>query len=275
MTATTDVFYEHSGKFNPMGLGAMLAAAAVIGPVLGLAYGFVVAFNPFVYINFLATFFAAAWTGILVGKVAKPGHVRSLGVCAAMGLVAGLGFQVAQWWATLTYYGAELEPTAFGAMWTMMGELAELEPWTLMGIPLGATGFKILWAIEGLIVVVTPALLAMGEGSTPYCERCSTWAADAEPLGPFDFVSDVDTLKARVERRDLSDIEAFERVEVTTDRYSTITLSSCTGCGQMHLATVRNVEVETDKEGDRKESETDVLANVMLDARAFDALSKL
>ena len=272
----TDVFYNHSGRFNPLGLGAMFAAALISGPIIGVAYGVIVAFNPFIYVNFLATLFAAAWAGILVGKVSRPGRVRSLGVCAAAGLVAGLAFEYVQWFATLSYYGAELTLYEPRAMWSMIGELAEMEPWTLMGgISIGAVGFKIIWAIEGVMVVGTPILLAMGEGSTPYCERCNEWVSDAEPIGPFDYVSDVDTLKARVERRDLSGLEAFERLEVTQDRYSTITLSTCDGCRGLQLASIQNVEVETDKNGERKQDETDVLTHVVLDAASYDAISKL
>lgn len=274
MTDTT-AYYSHSGKFNPAGLVLMLAAALVVGPILGVVYGYVVAFNPFIYINFLATLFAGGIAGMLVGKMSKPGKVRSMGVCAFAGLVAGLGFQYTQWWATLDYYGAEVALTQPAAIWTFMGELAELEPWTLMGISLGSTGFMILWAIEGLILLGAPIVMACAEGSTPFCERCGTWAVDAEPLGPFDFVSDVDTLKARVDRRDLEMLKQFARPEVTDERFSTITLSSCKGCQGLRLASVKNVEVEVEKDGDTKQNESEILTHVLLDAPTWDAISKL
>jgi len=274
MTAT-DAYYSHSGKFSPAGLVMMLAAALVVGPILGLVYGYVVAFNPFVYVNFLATIVAGGLTGMAVGKMAKPGRVRNVGVCAFAGLVAGLGFQYTQWWATLDYYEAEAALTQPLLIWTYIGELAELEPWTLMGGSLGATGFKVLWAIEGVIVVVAPVIVAMAEGSTPYCERCDTWAVEAEPLGPFDFVSDVDTLKARVDRRDHEPLKAFARPEVTNERFSTITLASCTGCKGLQLATVKNVEVEVEKDGDTKQKDAEILTHVVLDSPTWDALSKL
>ena len=103
-----DAYYSHSGKFNPAGLLLMLAAGLVVGPLVGVVYGYAVAFNPFIYINFLATIIAGGAVGMAVGKMAKPGRVRSLGACAFAGLVAGVGFQYTQWWATLDYYGAEL-----------------------------------------------------------------------------------------------------------------------------------------------------------------------
>ncbi len=270
-----DAYYSHSGKFNPAGLLLMLAAGLVVGPLVGVVYGYAVAFNPFIYINFLATIIAGGAVGMAVGKMAKPGRVRSVGACAFAGLVAGVGFQYTQWWATLDYYGAEVALTQPGAIWTFIGELAELEPWTLMGVSLGSTGFMILWAIEGLIVVGAPMAVAMAEGSTPYCERCDTWAVEGEPLGPFDFVSDADTLKARIDRRDHDGLKAFERPEVTEDRYSTVTLAACTGCRGLLLATVKNVEVEVEKDGDTKRNETEILTHVMLDSPTYDALAKL
>lgn len=272
---STDAYYNHSGKFNPAGLVMMLSAALVVGPLLGVVYGFIVAVNPLVYVNFLATLFGGALTGMAVGKLAKPGRVRSLGVCAFAGAVAGLGFQYTQWWATLQFYDADVALTQPLLMWTLIGELAEAGPWSLMGIELGSTGFAILWCIEGLILIAAPTLLAMAEGSTPYCERCDSWAVDAEPLGPFDYVSDVDTLKARIDRRDHEPLKAFGRPEVTDERYSTITLAACTGCKGLMLATVTNVEVEVEKDGDTKLDKTDVLSHILLDAPTFDALAKL
>ena len=272
---TPGVFYSHSGRFSSLGAFAMLAAALLVGPILGTVYGTVMTFNPFIYINFLLTFFAAAWTGILVGKLSKPGRIRNLGLCAAAGLVAGLAFEYAQWCTTLHLHGAEATWRDPGALWHSIGELAEMEPWTWMGISIGATGFTIVWSLEAAIVVGVPALMAMGEGSDPYCERCENWTVDAEPLGPFDFVSDTGTLQARVERGDLDDLKAFERLEVTRDRYSTITLSSCTGCRGLQLARVQNVVVETGKDGKRDEEETDILVDVLLSAADHDALSKL
>jgi hypothetical protein len=253
----------------------MLATALVVGPIVGMVYGFVIAFNPFVYVNFIATFIAGGLTGMAVGKMSKPGRVRSLGACAVAGLVAGLGFEYTQWWATLYYYGVEIPLSEPGVIWSYVGELADLEPWTLMGVSIGATGFMALWSVEGLILVATPALLAMTEGSTPYCERCGTWVVEAEPIGPFDFVSDVERLTARVDRRDLDELKAFGRPEVTEDRYSTITLASCTGCQGLRLATVKNVEIEVERDGDEKRNESEILTHVVLDSATWDALSKL
>ncbi len=270
-----NAYYSHSGRFNPAGVVLMIAAALVVGPLLGVVYGYVVAFNPFIYINFLATLFAGGIAGMLVGKMSRPGKVRSLGVCAVAGVVAGIGFQYTQWWATLHYYGAEVAIDQPAAIWSFIGELAELEPWTLMGISLGSTGFMILWAIEGLILMVAPVTLACAEGSTPYCERCDTWAVDAEPLGPFDFVSDVDTLKARVDRRDHEPLKGFGRPEATEDRFSTITLASCTGCLGLRLATIKNVEIEVEKDGDTKQNESEILTHIVLDSPTYDALAKL
>jgi hypothetical protein len=79
----------------------------------------------------------------------------------------------------------------------------------------------------------------------------------------------------RIERGDLDDLKAFERLEVTRDRYSTLTLSVCTGCRGLRLARVQNVEVETDKDGKRSENETDVVSDVLLSSADYDALSKL
>ena len=41
------------------------------------------------------------------------------------------------------------------------------------------------------------------------------------------------------------------------------------------LATVKNVEVEVEKDGDTKQNETEILTHVVLDAPTWDALSKL
>ena len=122
-------------------------------------------------------------------------------------------------------------------------------------------------AAAGLVGLLVWGMAAAGHASVDAGDRA--WAARAETL------DGERADPARVERRDLDPLKAFSRPEVTEGRFSTITLSTCGGCKGLMLASVKNVEVEVEDDGDTKQNETEVLTHVVLDSPTYDALAKL
>lgn len=268
--------YQHSGKFTPHGLVMMLVAGGASAVVLGAVYGYAVAFNPFIYINFLATIIAGLAVGWTIGFAAKLGKVRNLLVCGLVGLVAGLAFEYVQWWATLRFFDADPSLADPAQIWGQIMQLAAFEPWALMGgISPGPVGFKAIWGLEAVLIVGACALMAAGAGSDPFCERCESWTVVDQTIKPFDFISDPATLMARIERGDLEVLKAFERVEVNQQRYSAIELRTCPSCQGLRLASVKNIEIEQEKDGTSKENDTNVVDHILLDEPTYEVLTKL
>lgn len=269
-----NAYYRHSGKVGPLGLPLMAGAALAASLPIAAIYGYLVALNPFIYINFIGTIIASAAVGGLVGLMAKPGQVRNMALTGGMGFLAGCVFVVTQWWATFQYYEVDVSLTDPAAIWDAVLAFATLGPWTLFGVEPGKTGFMVIWGIEALMIVGLSALAAVGVADEPFCERCSTWVDDTLEVGPFDAVTAVEALTARLDRGDASMLTAFERSE-NAERHAVIQLKECATCKMLKLADVKNVEISVDDDGKSEKNETLVAGNVILDQGEYEAISKL
>lgn len=251
----------------------MALAAGLAAPALGVVYGYLVAFNPFIYVNFIATLACAGGIGVLVGKAAKLGKVRNLKLGLLFGLLGGLAFECSQWWATLDYYGLEPVMSQPTQLWAMVQALAEFEPWGIGDSSPSAWGFLGIWGIEAAMIVGGASLVGWVGASDPFCEKCNVWAEPDQVVKPLDFVSDAERFQERVKRGDLSVLTELERIEAA-GRFCAIELLCCPQCRELRVAKVKNVELSQDKDGDLKEDETIVVEDVLLDSASYDALAK-
>ena len=267
-------YYQPSRKLSLVGLVMMLVGAAVASPLVGYAYGYLVAINPFIYINFFATVFAGCGVGLAVGWAAKKGQTPNSIVVGTVGALAGAALLYVQWYATLEFYGAEPDIAAPGLMWEQIGTLASLEPWTLFGGSPGSWGFAAIWAIEGVMLFGGSALLSVTMVDDPYCERCNRWTEVDQLVEPFDFVADAEHLKARLDRLDTGVLTAFEKVEVGTAQYAQLELINCPGCSDLRVVNVKNITIEVDKDGSEKKNDAPVVSHVLVDQSTYEAIKK-
>jgi len=267
-------YYKHSGHFTINGLVLMLAAAAVVAPLVGYVYGYLVAVNPFIYINFFATLFAGCGVGIAVGQTAKWGRTRNFAVAGVMGGLAGAALLYLQWYATLVYYEAEPRLAEPLFMWEQITILASLEPWTIFGVSPGRWGFAVIWGIEAMMLMGGAILLGIGMLDTPYCERCQQWAEVDQVVEPFDYVTDAEHLTARLDRGDMDALRAFEKIEVSRDRYAQLELINCPSCSDLRIVNIKNIEIELDEDDGEKKSDSIVLSHILVDASTYEAIKK-
>jgi len=84
-------YYRPSGTMTPAGIALMLGFGTVTALLLGLVYGYLTFYNPFIYISCLATGgfgFAigyVAWHGGALGKLRSPVAALTLG--AVVGII--------------------------------------------------------------------------------------------------------------------------------------------------------------------------------------------
>lgn len=265
-------YFRHSGRFTPQGLLLMALAAGGVAPALGVVYGYLVAINPLIYVNFLATLCCALGVGFAVGFAARLGKVRNWKLTGVFALLGGLALFYAQWWATLRAYGA---PTPFdqpAAFWPAALALADSAPWTLRGHAPGSGVLLTVWSVEAAILVGGAALVGFGSLTDPFCEKCGVWAVARLQVAPLDSVGDGEQLRARVERGDLGALRELDTVQASPS-YASIKLISCPKCSELRVATVEQVDIQESK-GERKENRHVVLENVLIDAATWDAIAK-
>ncbi|MEE8167042.1 MAG: hypothetical protein V3T64_15860 [Myxococcota bacterium] len=267
-------YYEHSGRFTITGLVSMLAGAAVAAPVVGYAYGYLVAINPFIYVNFLATLRAGCGVGIAVGQAAKWGQTRNFAVAGVMGAFAGAALLYVQWSATLAYYETEPSLGEPLLMWEQITMLASLERWTIFGVSPGSWGFAAIWGIEGLMLMSGATLLSIGLLDEPYCERCRQWTEVDQVVEPFDYVTGVEHLSARLDRGDVDVLKAFEKIEVSRRRYSQLELINCSSCHDLRIVNIKNIEIKLDRDEGEEKRDSVVVSHILVDASTYEAIKK-
>jgi hypothetical protein len=267
-------YYEHSGATPVLGLGLVVGAGAGLSYGLGWVYGVAIYWIPFVYIAFLLPIALGFGLGTSIAFLGRLGKVRSPGFCALAGLAAGGLAEWIQWQVWLDQLVGPEPIAALGGTWAAVNAVAEQGAWSLFSwTPTGGALWTI-WGLEGLVIVGGTSLVAMGGiAASPFCERCEVWLDKPETLAPFDFIHDVDPLKAAVDAGDLSALRAMERVRPGATRYAALDFHECAQCHQLRLVSVRNVER---KQGDGKEDldETEILQHLIVDPDTWDVLRK-
>ena len=110
-------YYRHSGRFGLVGIVCMSVLGGVTGLVLGGLYGVISFVNPYIYLNFLLTCLTGAAAGWMTARGGRIGKVRSGGIAALWGGLAGLAALYANWvgwtcgwlnWETVLWSPADL-----------------------------------------------------------------------------------------------------------------------------------------------------------------------
>jgi hypothetical protein len=68
-------YYAHSGRFTLAGIIGGVLVGSIAAIVFAFVYGYLVQYNPFIYINALGSVFFGALIGMAAGKFLKSGKV--------------------------------------------------------------------------------------------------------------------------------------------------------------------------------------------------------
>lgn len=270
------LYYRPSGRFEARGLFGMLVISLIAAVFLGLGYGFVAAYNPLAFLNFLFTILLAAVLGAITYGGAEVGKVRSLWVTGLVGLSMGL-IALYIGWAAFSHVMLSRGGASVWVWWppSLRQAIADLarEGRTLFfhsGL-MSDRATRVWWIIEAFTIVVGTAFVAwVTLQSSPFCETCHEWTKNEFEdlkLGPC---SDVAGLKARLERGEL--VALTELGPPQNDAYTKAVLSACPKCKALGFLTLSKMIVQVTKDGKTSESATELLANLVLQGERLAAL---
>lgn len=175
---------EPSGRVEWDQVAQAVAGAAVVAMIFGVLYALLCAFNPFVYVNWLALL----GIGGVISYVWRKGmhHAKVRAPWMAVGVAAGLAGIA--WTLSWIVYGnliigvsGILESGPIWAPWhlaALMDSLAHEPVWGLFEGEDGALpswAMYGLWGFEGLAMVVFSSTLVHREGRKPFCEVSNQW----------------------------------------------------------------------------------------------------
>ena len=185
LTATTAKFYRHSGKAPVLGLILMGIAGFVAVPILGLIYGYLLRYIPFIYINILIVVGYAYAVSFVISKVAKYGRVRNMLLIGLAGFFFGLLADYIGWVSWIAAMSGD--PSYLIAfffpldVFTIITEIAKEGAWSLSGTTPTGAFLYFVWFVEACIVIGGSTYLSIKAlAETPYCEDSDIWA-DKKP----------------------------------------------------------------------------------------------
>ncbi|NRB52384.1 MAG: hypothetical protein HRU41_32285 [Saprospiraceae bacterium] len=269
---STALYYQESGKTNPMGISLALIAGLAAASVLGFVYAYATFYIPFIYFNFLLTYFFGFSIGYAVGKVGSLGKVRNSRVlllsALAMGVI-GIFFAWVFWISAAS--GGELMSFNMNTTWFFIQLIAMEGAWSIFGFTPTGGALYLIWIVEaGIILFGVIAAVGAGMGSKPYCESCDQWLNTQKVTERVRGVANPIGFRKEMEGKNYDALKKLPEVTLGARNRTCVQLSCCPGCSNQHYLTVDKIERSTDSDGDAKENTTRVLENLRIDRLAYE-----
>ena len=271
------IYYKHSGAFDFLSPVYMILLGGIGAVVLGAVYGTLIYYMPFIYVNFLATLGLGIAIGWLVSKGGQFGKVRNREMLFAGGIALGL-FADYVGWISWIFAASEGDIVAIlpADVFAVVAEVAENGAWSLFGdfTPTGIVLYAI-WTIQAGIIAGGSGYFAWKTlRHTPFCEVCRRWVKDAKELGPHMPVIDKRGLQSKLEEGDFAALADLQSLRLKGDSWTQIELLRCPGCSEFHLLTVKAMRIVQNSEGKADLKAQDIVRNLIVDAKAYEELSK-
>lgn len=257
-------YYQESGKINTALTSiAMLVGAAVIG-LLAYGYSFLTDFNPFIYLNFLATAAYVLVVVFILGLVQRIGKVRSYSTGILIAIILSVFGLFAVWLAYVMIAfdrGFDFALANFVDGIEMLSQRSYSIGRRSSSIELSGGILMILWVVEAAILLIGPIFFVVsgGKNDSVYCEDCDKWA-DEEKVYPRKSAlrltkKDIETKVLNRKVNELIELEVADGNEGRVGEYYEIKFTSCGACKKAVYLSVNLVSLALSDKGEIEKSE--------------------
>lgn len=183
----SSLYYQASGRINPIRQGLTYAICIVIAFILGYLYSVFVIIIPFVYFNIAIAYFIGYALGMISRVLLRFGHSRSRRAQVIQGVVIGILVNYVQWTVYILYFIYNKVPSFemyFANLnWILIPEnfisaLIEINQnssWIMLGASFKGPSLTIIWIIEFLIIMYGPIFSSLKSNTYPYSELFQKW----------------------------------------------------------------------------------------------------
>lgn len=270
-------FYRHSGKFGVHGPLIALAVAAILGLPLGILYGYLIKWIPFIYLNLFITIGYGCAFGFATSWLLRWAKVRN----SAIALITGIAVGVIAWflaWNGFVHAMLDDAPASIslGQLRKLMGFLYENGSWGLTrgggavtGIPLA-----LVWFVEAVMIIGAAAMLSFAWISgTPFCETHLCWFDEERKIEKLDAIQSPE-IRAALKAGDLSPLGSAAPRVPASGQFARLRLKHSKRCPDDCAVSIENVTVTTDKNGNPQEKTETLMTNLLVPRTTFDYLLK-
>jgi hypothetical protein len=280
LTSTTAKFYRHSGKAPVLGLLLIGLAGFVAIPILGLIYGYLLRYIPFIYINCLIVLGYAYAISFVITRVAKYGKVRNIILIGLAGLFFGfladyIGW--VSWIAAMTGDPTYLIGFFFPfEVFGLITEIAKEGAWTLSGATPTGAALYFIWFVEACIVIGGSTYLSIRALSEiPFCEDSDTWADKKTILGAFTPVANAQQFKTAVAQGSFAPFNELKPAQAGSRHFTLLETYECEQCKSFFVLNVKNVDVKIDRKGKAETKTKPIISNLIVTPTTLASLRKL
>ena len=277
--SSDSLYYKHSGHIGLTGPLLMTVVGLLGAVALGTVYGYLVWYNPFIYVNFLATMAYGGLCGAAVSYAAQLAKVRNTKFVLLFGFAVGV-FCVYTGWVAWVYAlsdGNYFSPTAPDGIFHPVRIIAEDGAWTIFGwTPQGGALYAI-WVVEAIMIVgsaVIGVFVLIDESANTFCDSCNKWAEDVYTSPFLTVTEDIENIKEYLEQADykrLTDLEPAENVAIP-GAYARLVIQGCRTCWNFFSLDVKLIELSKDDKGKTEEKEVLLVDNLLIDKNLHDSI---
>jgi hypothetical protein len=264
--------YRHSGKITLIGIPLTVVFGVFTAAVLGLAYSYIVVYDPIIYANALCTVLFGLAVGWSVAKGARLGKIRNPIFAGVYGLAfgcAGLYFAwVADYWART---GAFFDLEAFepGELAAYISFFYEKGLWSISehggkGTVVNGIALGIIWSIEACVVVGAATYMAYKSvADTPFCEACNQWVKHRPGVALVKYSA---LVRQGLAAGNLDVLDIATQASKKEATYSQLDLYFCSKCDDSVFLSASDVTVTIDKKGKRQTNKTPLVKHLVIAA---------
>jgi hypothetical protein len=266
------LYYRHSGRFSPQGLGMLIGVGTASAILLGLTYAFIDLWNPIAgYVTFLVTGGTGWVMGIILGKLIQKGKMRNVPLGMGIALLLIFLMYVMSWefwiYAFLRRAG---EPVSMldvflhpAGVWEFIREVNAGGTFSIKGsVPKGIF-LTLLWLAEAGALVGIPIAMAWSAlHELPFCENCNKWCSTRELITLN--AGEKATIRAELEARNFAALTALGKAPGTSQRCWRAFFQGCADCDTTQTLCIEEVSITVDKKGDASTKTTSVLRRLTL-----------
>ena len=280
LSSTTAKFYRHSGKAPVIGLLLIGIAGFVAIPILGVIYGYLLRYIPFIYINCLIVLGYAYAISFVISRVAKYGKVRNMILIGLAGLFFGLLADYIGW---VSWIAAMIGDPSYligfffpFEVFGIITEVAKEGAWSLSGTTPTGAALYFIWFVEACTVIGGSTYLSISALSDiPFCEDSDTWADKKTVLGAFTPVANPQQFRARVAQGRFAPFNELKPAQAGSRNYTLLETYECEQCKSFFVLNVKNVDVKIDRKGKAETKTKPIISNLIVTPTTLASLRKL
>lgn len=276
---STANFYRHSGKAPLLGLILIGATGLVTVPILGLIYGYLIFYIPFVYLSVLLVFIYVFAVGFVLNKAIKWGKVRNTFIVGLAGFGFGLFAEYVGWVAWIAAFARDasylLEFFFPWEVFSIIIEIGKQGAWSFNGTTPTGGFLYFIWMVEAILVVGGITYYTLNLFSeVPFCEDSETWVEKKKTLAVFAPLANPNSFKASISQ---GSFLAFNELKLlhSGNAYTVFELYECEVCKNFFVLNIKDVKISVDRRGRRNQQVKTIIKNLMLTPSTLSGLKRM